>query len=394
MSILTRITPRTSSRADSGHERSGGQVLVILALGIISMLAMVGLVIDGGNAFAQQRMTQNATDAAATAGAVAIARNLVTGTGTDAGVLAAVQTALGANETTLASAHYTNVSGAPIGVTVGAAPSAAIPAGAAGVAVSGRRTFGTFFARAIGLPTFTATTDATAVAGSLTAVCPADAGCGIWPVTFPVTTVTCDQNGDPVLGIDAWPTTGEILEVPLCRNGPGNVGWLDWYPPGGGASELAETILHPNNPELVIPDWYFVTSTGNVNSSQVEDALRTYQDDLVTVPLFSATCRTDPGDDLNDLPLPCGTTAGTGQNQYYLLAAWAGFRLCGPLTAGCEAVPDGAYVTGNPPECTTGNGATSCLWGRFEHIVYTGTISASPPNPGGGPQAVGVQLIR
>lgn len=384
------------SRAESSdsRERAEGQVLVILALGIISMLAMVGLVIDGGNAFAQQRMAQNATDAAATAGAVSIAQHLVTGSGTDAAVLAAVQAALDANATTLASAVYTNVSGDPIWVAVGAAPSAAIPSGAAGVAVSGRRTFGTFFARAIGLPTFTATTDATAVAGSLTGICPADAGCGIWPVTFPVTTVSCDHNGDPVLGVDAWPTTGAILEVPLCRNGPGNVGWLDWYPPAGGASELAETILHPNNPELEIPDWYFVTSTGNVNSSQVEDALRTYQDDLVIVPLFSATCRTDPGEDGNDLPLPCTTTRGTGQNQYYLLAAWAGFRLCGPLTAGCEAVAEGAYVSGSPSECTTGNGATSCLWGRFEQIVYSGTISASPPNPGGGPQAVGVQLIR
>ncbi len=46
-----------------------GQILVIFALGLVAMLAMVGLVLDGGSTFAQRRGQQNAADLAAIAGA-------------------------------------------------------------------------------------------------------------------------------------------------------------------------------------------------------------------------------------------------------------------------------------------------------------------------------------
>jgi Flp pilus assembly protein TadG len=51
--------------------RSGeaGQIIVIFALGLIAMVAMVGLVLDGGSTFAQKRDQQNATDLAAMAAA-------------------------------------------------------------------------------------------------------------------------------------------------------------------------------------------------------------------------------------------------------------------------------------------------------------------------------------
>jgi Flp pilus assembly protein TadG len=377
-----------------------GQVLALVAIAMVAILAMVGLVVDGGNAFSQQRMTQNATDSAANAGATVIAKNLLTAGETDATVDAAVMAAAAANQTTVVDKQYTDIAGNLIGVAVGAAPGGLIPAGAAGVKVSGQRTFDAFVSRVVGINSFTTTTDATAAAGSLVGVCPADAGCGVWPVTVPVTTVFCDGNGDPVLSASYWPKDGTIVEVPLCRAGPGNVGWLDFHPPAGGASELADTILHPDNDDISIPDWYFVAETGNVNSSQVEDALRTYRDDLVLLPLFSDTCNVDPGDGPSG-PLACPPGQhGNGSNLYYLFQAYAGFRVCGPLTPGCNSfgpgaidVSEGAYITGNPSECTSGNGGTSCFFGRFEDIVFSGTIAASPGNPGG-PLAVGVQLIK
>ena len=48
-----------------------GQVLVIFALSMVVAIAMVGLVIDGGSAFAQRRDQQNVADLAAMAGATA-----------------------------------------------------------------------------------------------------------------------------------------------------------------------------------------------------------------------------------------------------------------------------------------------------------------------------------
>ena len=65
------MTAQPRSRAD---ER--GQILVIVAMGIVAMVAMVGLIIDGGNAWGQQRKTQNGADAMAQAGATVIAQKL------------------------------------------------------------------------------------------------------------------------------------------------------------------------------------------------------------------------------------------------------------------------------------------------------------------------------
>ena len=49
--------------------RDDGQILVLFALTLVAMIAMVGLVLDGGAAFAQRRNEQNAADAAALAAA-------------------------------------------------------------------------------------------------------------------------------------------------------------------------------------------------------------------------------------------------------------------------------------------------------------------------------------
>jgi Flp pilus assembly protein TadG len=49
------------------HER--GQILVLFSLSLVAIIAMVGLVLDGGSAFAQRREEQNAADVAALAAA-------------------------------------------------------------------------------------------------------------------------------------------------------------------------------------------------------------------------------------------------------------------------------------------------------------------------------------
>jgi Flp pilus assembly protein TadG len=51
--------------------RERGQVLAIFALSLVALIAMVGLVLDGGSTFVQRRDQQNVADAAAMAGAYA-----------------------------------------------------------------------------------------------------------------------------------------------------------------------------------------------------------------------------------------------------------------------------------------------------------------------------------
>ena len=48
--------------------RERGQMLVIVALGLTVLIAMAGLIIDGGMALSNRRQVQNAADAAALAG--------------------------------------------------------------------------------------------------------------------------------------------------------------------------------------------------------------------------------------------------------------------------------------------------------------------------------------
>ena len=62
-----------SSTHSEGLGQPRGQVLVIVALGMLAMIAMAGLVTDAGLAWANRRQAQNLADAAAMAGARAMA---------------------------------------------------------------------------------------------------------------------------------------------------------------------------------------------------------------------------------------------------------------------------------------------------------------------------------
>src|SRR6187431_2541537 len=105
------------------HER--GQVLVIVALGLVVMVAMVGIVIDGGYAWGKQRETQNGSDAASEAGAVLLAENLAGAlpTKTDANIRAAANSVAVANDIGPApSAYYTDFNGNLLTATGAIAP--------------------------------------------------------------------------------------------------------------------------------------------------------------------------------------------------------------------------------------------------------------------------------
>ena len=198
-----------SSRTD---ER--GQTLVIVALAMIPILLVVGLVIDGGWAFTQQRHTQNAMDSAANAGAVTLVQNLPfrvlaqTQPKTDADVLAAIVTtaALNGVSSPAPTAVYTDQLGAQLspGVVVGSLGAVPPPAGAYGVQVTGSTSFSTFFAGIAGMTGFKATALATAVAGSINSICSSDEPCNFIPVTFPTALTDCENTNKQT----AWGSGG------------------------------------------------------------------------------------------------------------------------------------------------------------------------------------------
>ena len=58
------------SRRSALDPRDGqrGQILVVAVLAMISMIGGVALILEGGNAYAHQRMVQNGADAVANVG--------------------------------------------------------------------------------------------------------------------------------------------------------------------------------------------------------------------------------------------------------------------------------------------------------------------------------------
>ena len=187
----------TTRNHHRGRRDERGQLIVIMALALVALVGGVSLVIEGGNAYAQQRVVQNAADAVANAGATVLAERLGGTARSDADVLAKMTTLGDANQLDEFTAYYTTVDGSllnPAGATVGAVGAAArvgdgvIPPTLAGRPHRGQREFPTTFARAIGFDQFTAGADATAVTGAL-------AGGLFMPVVFPVSMQDCDGTG-------------------------------------------------------------------------------------------------------------------------------------------------------------------------------------------------------
>lgn len=415
------MTPTRGSREPA----QSGQVLVLAAAAMVGLLALVGLIVDGGNAYAQQRITQNGVDASSEAGAVVLMQKLVGVPGRDdAAVNTAVQTVAGSNQlATPVLACYTDLTGTPLdasGAAVtdcttaaqvggGTIPSCAACPGksAAGVRVYGSRSFGTFVARVVGISSFNASATATAIAGYVNALPGA-----VIPVTFPLFATGCDGSGnaEPVVPQEDWPTTAaHPLAIPLCKNGPGNVGWIDWEPPAGGSSELADAIRNSTNPPITTPKWYHIAATGSISGSQVQTAMEFWYDKTVMLPIFNATCSLNP----NDVPLnwsptnPIGAVSdcagaggtldtGSGTNQWYFLVGFAAFHLDLAFINGGDGGACASFDTLYPWAVPVGN-IDSCLIGYFEGPDYAVSQGASVGAGGGasGSNSLpGVQLIR
>lgn len=388
---------------------AGGQALVLFALASVVMIGMVGLVIDGGALLAQQRVAQNGADGAATAGTVEVAAKLGGTAKTNADVWAAIDGSATSNLLQGWTAEYTDDFGRPIGqpVTNDGAP---VPAGALGVHVRGSRPSQTTFSRVMGITQLGASADATVVAGALDLSCVADEdGCVLLPITFPVSVYSCDDQGNadattfefppPEGGVPfetgyIWPTVNDpalmndanMAILPLCKLDPGSVGWLDLDPTPG--TNLQEEISQPPNRTYDLPD-YFQTTTGNPNSA--EDEINDYAGGPILLPMFTETCRIDPGED------PCppdqqGVGDPTGTNTWYHVQAITTFWLDQAYVQGGN-VEECTHGPGQPVQDMHGAGFVGCLKGWFVKYQYSGPIV-----PGGidedyeGP--IGIQLIR
>ena len=291
--------------------------------------------------------------------------------GWDASVQAAILASAAANGVVVEAAYYTDICGIPLkadgtaSLTGGGSydfsnakavgtgmpnPTSTTPdcpsyqvGPATGVLVKTRRDVPTYFARVLGIATMPVGALTTAAAGFLQESCAASDSewCGLLPMAMPVNQVSCDGSNNVVNTGNQWSSDGRtVYKVPLCKNGPGNVGWLDWSPKGGGTSELIDQVADPTNGAVPLPSWQYITATGNPNASGLEAAIRAYDGQIVLVPQFDLTC--NPGSNgtpdntapaINIGPgfgCPAGDLGGNGSNQWYRIPSFAHFRLCEP----------------------------------------------------------------
>lgn len=291
-----------------------GQSMVLITLVIVGMIAMLGLVMDGGNAYLQRRKMQNASDASAYAGARVLAtRGNDNSVAKNCEIRRTIETYAvrngvpGTVPTNCASlnpkirAYFLNSSGNRVGSEIGLA--VAIPTTAVGVEVISDTSFNTFFLGVMNQSSGVAQATAKVLAGSIGE-----------PDRLQPLAVRCDQAS-----LETCFTFGQTYDI-FEGGGPGNFGWLSWN--GGNNAPYVEYMLNPDsvpNPldgyvdprtgcaDLAIGCWV-QGLPGVTNASGNQNELDKWMNKKLTIVVWD-------------------TSAGSGSNTDYRVVGFATFVL-------------------------------------------------------------------
>ena len=142
--------------ANTGQRDQRGQIIVVFALALVAIIAMVGLILDGGSSFAQRRSEQNAVDLAA----LAAANDLIVNQGSADWVGTA-------REVAQENGFEHGVNGVNVDVTCKNCPGQALDASVPGVQVTVGITapHQNAFAGVVGMPVWDVSTTATSKTG-------------------------------------------------------------------------------------------------------------------------------------------------------------------------------------------------------------------------------------
>jgi putative Flp pilus-assembly TadE/G-like protein len=210
-------------------QRQQGQIVAIFALSLVAILAMAGVVIDGGNIYVQRRTAQNAADAAALAGTRALLAAQNASDSTIAGEICKYANSNAFGVIPTPTAFFVGLDGSPgqtitlpAGCPSGQTANNVIPNGqVAGVHVDVNIPFHTYIAGMIGIANVTAAASATAQVGAMTGINADDApvaGCGVMMDTGgqsapDIFKQPLPTNGDlPVIDYNTWVNTTFILQ--------------------------------------------------------------------------------------------------------------------------------------------------------------------------------------
>lgn len=272
-----------------------GQILVIFAGGVITLLLLAGLVLDTGIAFLNKRDGQNAADTAAVAGTRLIAEHHTDATivYTSSDIFSGISATAVANGCNGAGtpctwqANFVDTSYSNLGAVTSAG--AGIPANAVGVQVEVNRQPGTFLARLAQIESWNIDTHAIAVATE-----PASAPPGqLLPIALK------ENTGDPYI-------PGQVYDLTDGKDIPGGFAYIAWYGTNDPNS-LADSICTSDNPPFSMPAT-FPGDPGKSNSDGVRDCLDYWinSGQTVLIPIYS-------------------TVVGPGDNAVYTITSVAAF---------------------------------------------------------------------
>lgn len=328
---------RSSPSTTRGEE---GQILAIFAGGLITLLLLVGLVIDTGSVFLTRRDSQNASDIGAMAGTKRIADYYVksqTLTTSD-NVYSAIATRMTQNGCPVASictwaARYVGPRSGSGFVDLGAVgandttlPGAVSGQKALGVQVNVTKTPSTYILGVVGQNSWTVRTTATAVSGQPTG---APAG-----QLLPIALVAPGTMAE-----------GSIYAITSGSNGPGNFGWVSWDG-SNDPNSLATSLCTPNNPAFTLP-YQFPGDPGKSNSSSVRACLAQWVGNQQTVLIPIVLKSNDP-----NAPAGC-STGGQGNGFHYCIVALAAFVITGYSQPAVDQI-NGRFL-GTIPYSVNGN---------------------------------------
>lgn len=346
----------------NAHKHQAGQSILIIAFALVALVALLALVVDAGNAYVQRRQIQNAMDAGAQAGALALAQGknsgeinteinrFVSANGANPSDVRAYYVVQDANRNNIVVRDNTI-----LGYGAGFVPTTLNVGGTqlpvVGVQVEGSKTFGTYFAGVVGVKQMPA-----GGASAAYATKGACSGSGLFPIAVSDGLFPDDDNDgvkevhyeddEPTYSYKIWQKDSDVSPDPHS----GNFGWLFWRGQNSSATVLAENM---NNAESGISGTWSVSETIPANtgisaSDAVRQALRDRIDGTkpssVVVPVYDQF-------------------TGTGTNGRYRIVGFAKFHIT------CFYFGNGASQTYGT--CTTQNPAPGdkFIEGKFQKWV-------------------------
>jgi hypothetical protein len=296
-----------------------GQILILFAGGLIALLLIVGLVVDGGTAFVNRRDGQNEADLAALAGTKKLAdtwrQASSPGVYSGGNAYQVIATSLAANDCapggicTWTARYVGPRAGAvfqdlgPVLVGDTSIPGSSGGSKAIGIKVDVTRTPRTFFLGVIGQPTWIVGTTATAITGRPTGA----PGGQLLPIGFVDPGVTLSDQ--------------TLYALTSGSNGPGNFGWLSWDG-SNSAGSLSTSLCTPDNPAFTLPA-QFPGDPGKTNASSVRACLQQWVDNQETVLIPIVYANGDPA-----APAGCNT-GGPGNKFTFCIKEIAAFKITG-----------------------------------------------------------------